>query len=124
MQYNCPPSLDSSSKTVSRVMLASWKIGAQLSTSHSSWAALDPAQMLETVQRAREGIDLDFLIVGLREAPEVFREFCRISRPIDQVYLWYSALSDIEGIDDSDLVLNWRRQSNGIHRRAGRHARS
>ena len=89
-------------------MLGSWKIGAQLSTSHSSRIALDPSEMLETVHRAREAIDLDLLIVGFREAPEVFREFYGESRPIDEVYLWYSALSDIDEMEDSDLVVNWR----------------
>ena len=89
-------------------MLGSWKIGAQLSTSHSSRIALDPSEMLETVHRAREAIGLDLLIVGFREAPEAFREFCGKSRPIDEVYLWYSALSDIEEMEDSDLVVNWR----------------
>jgi hypothetical protein len=89
-------------------MLGSWKIGAQLSTSHSSHIALDPSEMLETVHRAREAIGLDLLIVGFREAPEAFREFCGKSRPVDEVYLWYGALSDIEEMDDSDLVVNWR----------------
>ena len=108
MPYNYPPSLDSSSKIVSRVMLASWKIGAQLSTSHSSRVAIDPARMLEIVQRAQEAVGLDLLIVGFREAPEVFRKFCDQGRPVDEVYLWYSALSDIEKMEDSDLVVNWR----------------
>jgi hypothetical protein len=89
-------------------MLGSWKIGAQLSTSHSSGGTLGPAQMVERVQQVREAIDLDLLIVGFREAPGVFREFCGKSRPVDDVFLWYSALSDIEGMEDSDLVVNWR----------------
>jgi hypothetical protein len=89
-------------------MLGSWKIGAQLSTSHSSRIILDPARMLERVQQVREVIDLDLLIVGFREAPEVFREFCGKGRPVGDVFLWYSALSDIEGMEDSDLVVNWR----------------
>jgi hypothetical protein len=89
-------------------MLGPWKIGVQLSTSHSSRIALDPSEMLETVHRAREAIDLDLLIVGFREAPEVFREFYGESRPIDEVYLWYTALSDIDEMEDSDLVVNWR----------------
>ena len=108
MQYNCPLPLDSSSKIVSRVMLASWKIGAQLSTSHSSGVALDPARMLETVQRAQEAVGLDLLVIGFREAPEVFRKFCDKGRPVDEVYLWYSALSDVAEMEESDLVMNWR----------------
>lgn len=89
-------------------MIGSWKLAAQLSTSHSSRDSLDPLGMLETVRRAREAIDLDLLIVGFREAPEVFREFCGSRRPVDDTALWYSALSDIEGLEDSDLVVNWR----------------
>ena len=102
------PFAPSALKVVFRLMPEPWKIGAQLSTSHSSGVALDPARMLETVQIAREAIDLDLLIVGFREAPEIFREFCGVSRPVDEVYLWYSALSDIEEMEESDLVMNWR----------------
>lgn len=89
-------------------MTGSWKIGAQLSTSHSPRAALDPSQMLETVQRVREAINLDLLAVGFREAPDVFREFSGPSRPVDDVFLWYGVLSDIEGMEDSDLVVDWK----------------
>jgi hypothetical protein len=86
----------------------SWKIGAQVSTSHTSRQSLDPLRMLETVRRAQEAIDLDFLIVGFREAPEIFRAFSGSGRPVEDAALWYGALSDIEGLEDSDLVVNWR----------------
>jgi hypothetical protein len=89
-------------------MIGSWKIGAQLSTSHSFRDSLDPLSMVETVRRVQEEIDLDFLIVGIREAPDVFREFCGSGRPVGDAILWYGALSDIEGMEDSDLVVNWR----------------
>ena len=89
-------------------MIGSWKVGAQLSTSHSSPDALDPVGMLETVRRVQEAIDLDLLIVGFREAPEVFREFCGPGRPVEDTSLWYGVLSDTEGLADSDLVVNWR----------------
>ena len=89
-------------------MIGSWKIGAQLSTSHSFGDSLDPLGMVETVRRVQEEIELDFLIVGFREAPEVFRKFCGSDRPVGDAILWYSALSDIEGMEDSDLVVNWR----------------
>ena len=89
-------------------MTDSWKLVAQLSTSHSSRDSLDPLGMLETVRRVQEAIDLDLLIVGFREAPEIFREFCGSGRPIDDTVLWYSALSDVEGLEDSDLIVNWR----------------
>jgi hypothetical protein len=89
-------------------MIGPWKLGAQLSTSHSSRGSLDPFTTLETVRRVQDAIDLDFLIVGFREAPEIFREFWGSRRPVDDAQLWYGALSDIEGMDESDLVVNWR----------------
>jgi hypothetical protein len=89
-------------------MTGSWKLCAQLSTSHSTRDALDLPTMFETVRRVRETIDLDLLVVGFREAPEVFREFCGPRRPVEDTALWYGVLSDIEGLEDSDLVVNWR----------------
>jgi hypothetical protein len=64
--------------------------------------------MLETVRGVMEVIDLDLLIIGFREAPEIFRQFCGPARPVEETYLWFSALSDIEGMTESDLVVNWR----------------
>jgi hypothetical protein len=89
-------------------MIGSWKIGAQLSTSHSIRDSLDPLSMVETVRRVQEEIDLDLLLVGFREAPAAFRKFCGADRPVGDTFLWYGALSDIEGMEDSDLVVNWR----------------
>ena len=89
-------------------MIGSWKLAAQLSTSHSSRGSLDPLGMLETVRRVQETIDLDLLIVGFLEAPEIFREFCGSRGPVSETALWYAALSDIEGLENSDLVVNWR----------------
>jgi hypothetical protein len=53
-------------------------------------------------------IDLDLLIVGFRESPEIYQEFCGPRRPVGETMLWYAALSDIEGMEASDLVVNWR----------------
>ena len=89
-------------------MIGPWTIGAQLSTSHSSPAALDEQLMLDCVCRVLEALDLDLLIIGFREAPEVFRRFCGLNRPVDNVYLWFSALSDIQDMNELDLVVNWR----------------
>ncbi len=89
-------------------MIGSWKLAAQLSTSHSSRNSLDPLGMLETVGRMQEVIDLDLLIVGFRESPEIFRQFCGLRRPVEDTALWFGVLSDIEGQEDSDLVVNWR----------------
>ena len=89
-------------------MAKKWTIGAQLSTTHSSLEVLSLDRMLEVVDRVRTAIELDVLVVGSREVPEIFRGLCGPGRPVDDVFLWYNLLSDIEGIDDSDLVVNWR----------------
>jgi hypothetical protein len=89
-------------------MIGPWTIGAQLSTSHSSPAALDEHGMLQCVRRVLEVIDLDLLIIGFRESPEVFGSFCATHRPVDDVYLWFSALSDIKGMTEDNVVVNWR----------------
>src|SRR5574337_164726 len=95
-------------------MTWTWTVGAQVSTSHSPLAAIDPAQMLQKIERVRDAIGLDLLIVGFREQPEAFDALCGRGRPVDDVYLWHSALSDIEGMAESDLVVNWRgEQSRG-----------
>src|SRR5271165_3113328 len=78
-------------KSASELMIGSWKIGAQLSTSHSFRDSLDPLSMVETVRRVQEEIDLDLLIVGFREAPGVFRKFCGSDRPVGDAFLWYGA---------------------------------
>jgi hypothetical protein len=94
-------------------MIGPWTIGAQLSTSHSSPAALDEHGIVHCVRRVLEVLDLDLLIIGFREVPEVFRRFCGAHRPVDNVYLWFSALSDINGMTDDDLVVNWRGERSG-----------
>jgi len=89
-------------------MEKNWTIGAQLSTSHSSLTALSLDRMLDAVERVRALIDLDLLVVGSREAPDVFDGFTGARRPVEDVFLWYGVLSDIEGLEESDLVVNWR----------------
>jgi hypothetical protein len=89
-------------------MIGSWTIGAQLSTSHLSLAALDEQRMLDGVRDVLEAIELDLLIIGFREAPEVFRRFCAADRPVENVYLWFSALSDTAGMTEEDLIVDWR----------------
>lgn len=92
-----------------------WRIGAQLSTSHSTSSALDLERVTEVVERARSIIHLDILIVGASENPEIFRAMSnQAHRPATEVFLWYNLLSDIEGVQESDLVVNWRgEQSRG-----------
>jgi hypothetical protein len=89
-------------------MKGTWTIGAQLSTSHSSHGALDFDSALEAVERVRRVIDLGLLIVGSRDAPEIFRSVCVPRRPSDEVFLRYKVLSDINEMENSDLVVNWR----------------
>ena len=53
--------------------------------------------------------NLDILIVGAHENPAIFRAMCNPApRPAKEVFLWYNLLSDIEGMQESDLVVNWR----------------
>ena len=89
-------------------MTGNWKVCAQLSTSHSSLAALDASRMEETVRKVTQAVDLDLLVVGFREGPDIFRWFLSPTRPVRDVFLWYGVLSDIEGMEDSDLVVNWK----------------
>jgi len=89
-------------------MMRKWTVGAQLSTSHSSRDALGLGRAFEAAERVRREIELDLLIVGSREAPEIFRGMCGPRRPASDVFLWYNVLSDIDEMEDSDLVVNWR----------------
>ena len=64
--------------------------------------------MLAVLERVRAEIALDLLVVGSREHRDVFRAMTDAGRPIDQVFLWYNLLSDIDGMEDTDLVVDWR----------------
>ena len=64
-------------------MIGSWKVGAQLSTSHSLPTSLDPVGMLETVRRVQEAIDLDFSSSAFEKRQKLFREFCGPGRPVE-----------------------------------------
>ena len=78
----------------------SWTIGAQLSTSHSL-PALSVDRVVDVVERTRSIIELDILIVGAHENPEIFRAMTNPARrPAKEVYLWYNLLSDIEGMQE------------------------
>src|SRR5262249_27165266 len=66
--------------------------------------------MLDVVDRVRGLLRLDVLVVGSREVPEIFRAMTEAGRPVAEVFLWYNLLSDIAGMDESDLVVNWRGQ--------------
>src|SRR5215469_14917255 len=88
-----------------------WIIGAQLSTTHSSPDRLGVDHVLSIIERVRSVLDLDILIVGDREIPEIFRLVTgHRGRPAKQIFLWYNVLSDNPAMEDSDLVVNWRGQ--------------
>jgi len=65
--------------------------------------------VVDVVTRVSSIVELDMLIVGAHENPEIFRAMTeqRLHRA-KEVDLWYNLLSDIEGMEDSDLVVNWR----------------
>ena len=69
----------------------SWKIGAQLSTSHSKF--LSESQVLEVVARTASVMDIDIMIVGSKEVPHIFDLMTQPRRrPAKEVFLWYNAL--------------------------------
>jgi hypothetical protein len=80
-------------------MRGKWTIGAQLSTSQSP-DALGLDRAVEVIERVCGIIDLDLLVVGSREAPEIFRGMCAPRRRVDEVFLWYNVLSDIDEMED------------------------
>jgi hypothetical protein len=55
-----------SDRNVSKHMIGPWTIGAQLSTSHSSPAALDEHGMVHCVRRVLEVLDLDLLTIDMQ----------------------------------------------------------
>lgn len=92
-------------------MSKGWIVGAQLSTTHSPPDRLGVDHVLSVIARVESALDLDILIVGAREIPEIFRLMTDPrGRPTEQVFLWYNVLSDIAEMEDSDLVVNWRGQ--------------
>ena len=89
-------------------MTKRWIIGAQVSTIHSPLELLTVDGILDCIDRVKSALEIDILVAGTRESPEIFHALCAPSRPVDQVFLWYNVLSDIEDMVDSDLVVNWR----------------
>ena len=90
-------------------MRKGWVVGAQLSTSHSPAHLLTRARVAEAIDRVTSSLDLDILIVGADEIPDLFRALTdRTARPATRVFLWYNLLSDIPDMQASDLVVNWR----------------
>lgn len=89
-------------------MQQNFVVGAQLSTSHSQAQALKIDDMLNAVERVRSASGLDLLVLGFREEPEIYRRFTAPARPVSEIFLWYNLLSDIDDMDDTDLVVNWR----------------
>jgi hypothetical protein len=90
-------------------MSKSWVVGAQLSTSHSPRRLLTIDRAMEAIDRVTSSLELDLLIVGADEIPELFRSLTnRVTRPAHEVFLWFNLLSDIPDMLPSDLVINWR----------------
>jgi hypothetical protein len=89
-------------------MSSNWTIGAQLSTSHSPESALSVGVMVAAVEDMKTILPLDLAVVGAKEIPEIFEALTGSMRPAGQVVLWYDLLSDIPGMNDDELVINWR----------------
>ena len=85
------------------------KVAAQLSTSHSTPDMLDHGRTLDVVKRTTSILPLDILVVGAREVPRIFEVMTGLGHwPVKEVFLWYNLLSDIDGMEQSDLVINWQ----------------
>jgi hypothetical protein len=66
-------------------------------------------QIVDVVAQTTAMLEVDILIVGAREVPPVFEAMIRPGRrAAKEVFLWYNLLSDIEGMTEADLVINWR----------------
>jgi len=90
-------------------MSKSWVVGAQLSTSHSPRRLLTLDRAMDAIDRVTSSLELDLLIVGAEEIPELFQSLTdRETRPAYEVFLWSNLLSDIPDMLPSDLVINWR----------------
>src|SRR5690349_7863462 len=89
-------------------MTGRWTIGAQLSTSHSPPDLIRVDHMLGAIERLRAETPLDLLVIGAREELDVFRTMTGSARPVSEIFLWYNLLSDIDGMEETDLVVDWR----------------
>jgi hypothetical protein len=90
-------------------MTRKWVIGAQLSTSHASIGRSAIESAFSAIARIQTSVELDILIVGAREIPELFAALTDPhKKPVREIYLWYNLLSDIPGMETDDLVVDWR----------------
>ena len=82
------------------------RVGAQLSTSHSLPSELSLERVVDVITRVSSILELDMLIVGAHENPEIFRAITdlRLHRA-KEVYLWYNlALDDIAADPDGAVL--------------------
>jgi hypothetical protein len=90
-------------------MTGKWVIGAQLSTSHATVGSSAVELAFSAIERLQSSVNLDILIVGAREIPELFRALTdQRQKPAREIYLWYNLLSDVLGMETNDLVVDWR----------------
>lgn len=83
------------------------KIVGQISTVHSSDEALQAIHIDQHLDRMRESIPLDILVLGWNEKRELFNHLTHPeTRKSDQVYLWYPFLSDYPEMTPDHLVIN------------------
>lgn len=89
-------------------------LAAQLSTSHSSGAALEYTGVQAKIKKITDIIPLDILIVGARETPGLFKVLSapdtRLSK---EVFLWFNVLSDYRGLEPAEAVVNYKGSQGG-----------
>ena len=91
-------------------MIGSWKIGAQPRRPILCGGSPRSAEISETVRRVQDAIDLDLLIVGFRETPDLPRvlRFPPVGRIETQLSVQRAFGHRRHGRVRGYLVVNWR----------------
>ena len=88
---------------------AKFVCAAQLNSTHSIVNRLQLDGVMEIVHRAAETAQLDILIAGGEEIPELYEALTQPQeRPAPQVFLWYAALADNPALMPDYRAVNYR----------------
>ncbi len=88
---------------------AGFILAAQLNSTRSIVDRLGLDGVMEIVRRAAETAQLDILIAGGEEVPELYRALTQPrERAAPQIFLWYAALADNPGLKPDFSVVNYR----------------
>ena len=88
---------------------AKFVCAAQLNSTHSIVNRLRLDGVMEIVRRAAETAQLDILIAGGEEIPELYGALTQTrERAAPQVFLWYATLADNPALQPDHRVVNYR----------------